>query len=82
MILVVFHVAKQRSGHGNFVYLLISVCMMEMKWEAFLGVTVRYKVVNSVSLPLQKGDISIFVLVNEPDHDVGGVSCRQTALST
>ena len=42
----------------------------------------RYEVVDSVSLPLQKGDISIFDLSNEPDNDVGGISCSQTALRT
>ena len=42
----------------------------------------RYKVGNSVPLPLQKGDTSIFDLPNEPDDDVGGISCSQTALGT
>ena len=63
-------------------YLPISVCMMEMKSKVLLVVRMRYKVVNSVSLPLQKGDISIFDLLNEPDDDFGGVSCSQTALMT
>ena len=38
--------------------------------------------VNSVSRPLHKDDTSIFDLPNEPDHDFGGVSCSQSALST
>ena len=48
----------------------------------FLGITIRYKVVISVSRPLHKDDTSIFDLPNEPDHDFGGVSCSHTALST
>ena len=55
---------------------------MEMNKMVSLGVTMGYKVVNSMSTPLQEGNTPIVDLSNDPEYQSGIVSCAQVGLKT
>ena len=47
--------------------------MVDMNRGVSFRITIGYEKVNSMSMSLQQGNISIFDLPNEPDHDYGSV---------